>query len=246
MKEKAFVLATDLDGTLVGDNTALHTLLSYYEESSLDIAIIYITGRHLASSLSLITEENLPQPDILITDVGTAIYTSQSLTEEALWTEKMQSDWYPQKIIRIAENFPLLKRQVLPTDNRISFTVHQNEEVVREFKQALCEENLPHKLIFSSNRDVDILPPNSGKGEALLYVLQNYFHKEVQVLVAGDSGNDVEMLSLGYPSVIVGNAQRELIDMTSHPLLYRASKHFAGGIHEAWLHFFNKKNQPEM
>ncbi|GGA35846.1 HAD-IIB family hydrolase [Psychrobacillus lasiicapitis] len=242
MKENTFVLATDLDGTLVGDNTALQTLLSYYKDSNLDIAIIYITGRHLASAISLITEENLPQPDMLITDVGTAIYTSPSLNEEKLWTEKMQSDWHPQKIIQIAENFPLLKRQVLPNDNRISFTVHQNEEMVSELEQALREENIPHKLIFSSNRDVDILPPNSGKGEALLYALQNYFHKEVQVLVAGDSGNDVEMLSLGYPSVVVGNAQRELIDMTSHPLLYRASKHFAGGIHEAWLHFFNKNS----
>lgn len=238
MRKKTFVLATDLDGTLVGDSNALQTLLRYYEESTLDIALIYITGRHLASASSLIGEENLPSPHILITDVGTAIYTSHSLAEELAWTKKVQNNWYPQKIIQIADNFPLLKRQVLPHDRRISFTVHQNEEVVKEFKKALCEENIPHKLIFSSNRDVDILPPNSGKGEALEYVLQNYFNKEVQVLIAGDSGNDLEMLSLDYPSVIVGNAQRELIEMNNHPLLYRASKHFAGGIHEAWLHFF--------
>ena len=238
MRKKSFVLATDLDGTLVGDSNALQKLQSYYKEFALDVAVIYITGRHLASASSLMAEENLPPPDILITDVGTAIYTSHNLIEDQVWTNKVQNSWFPQKINQIANKFPLLKRQVLPNDKRISFTVYENGEVVNEFKKTLYEENIPHKFIFSSNRDVDILPPNSGKGEALVYALHNYFNKDVQVLVAGDSGNDLDMLSLGYPSVIVGNAQSELIQMNDHPLLFRASQHFAGGIHEAWLYFF--------
>ncbi|WP_260858064.1 HAD family hydrolase [Bacillus sp. FJAT-22090] len=239
MREKNFVLATDLDGTLVGDNSALCALLQHFEESSLQIALVYITGRHLASASTLILEEKLPKPDVLITDIGTAIYTSPSLSEEKAWTEKMKSNWDPNEIIKISEKFPLLKRQALPTDDRISFTIHQNEEIVKEFKNALFENNIPHKFVYSSNRDVDILPLNSGKGEALVYTLQNYFKDNVQILIAGDSGNDLDMLSLDYPSVVVGNAQKELVEMDNHPLLYRATKQFAGGIHEGWLHFYN-------
>lgn len=239
VREKKFVLATDLDGTLVGDNSALCKLLKHFEESSQQVALIYITGRHKASASALITDEKLPEPDILITDVGTAIYTSQSLTEEKAWTDKMLSNWKPREIINISKKFPLLKRQALPNVSRISFTINHNEVLVKDFEKALLENDISHKFVYSSNRDVDILPLYSGKGEALVYILQKYFKDDAQILVAGDSGNDLDMLSLDYPSVIVGNAQKELVEMNDHPLLFRATKQFAGGIHEAWLHFYH-------
>ncbi|MDF2066177.1 HAD-IIB family hydrolase [Bacillus sp. Cr_A10] len=238
MRIKPYMLATDLDGTLVGDPSALQRLLQHYENSNIEVELVYITGRHFASVSSLIEIENLPNPDILITDVGAAIYTSEKLTEDTTWEKKMHTNWHPERIIKLASFFPALQRQTLPSTKRISFTVDQNEEVVKQFEKALVEENIPHKLIFSSNRDVDILPENSGKGEALNYILQNYANEGVKVLIAGDSGNDMDMLALGHPSVIVGNAQLELVQMKNHPYLYRATEHFAGGIYEAWLHFY--------
>ncbi|MEI4769381.1 HAD-IIB family hydrolase [Psychrobacillus sp. FJAT-51614] len=238
MRKKPYMLATDLDGTLVGDQSALQRLLQHYEESSIEVELVYITGRHYTSATSLIALENLPKPDILITDVGAAIYSSEKLTEDTTWEKKMLMNWHPERIIRLSSFFPALKRQTLPSTKRISFTIDQNDGIVKQFENALVEENIPHKLIYSSNRDVDILPENSGKGEALSYILQNYANDDVKVLIAGDSGNDIDMLTLGHPSVIVGNAQLELIQMENHPYLYRATEHFAGGIHEAWLHFY--------
>ena len=242
MRRKSYILATDLDGTLVGDKLALQSLLNYYEEAALDLALVYITGRHLASTLSLISSEGLPNPDILITDVGTVIYTLKSLTEDRNWTKKMQNNWQPERIIQISSIFPTLVRQALPDNKRISFTIHHNKEVVNKLQNALIVEKVPHKLIFSSNRDVDILPEQGGKGAALKYVLQTFASNEAQILIAGDSGNDMDMLTLGYPSVSVGNAQPELVKMNDHPLLFRSTKNYAEGILEAWLHFFGKEN----
>lgn len=238
MKRKPYMLATDLDGTLVGDKEGLHSLLRYYEDSHYDVALVYITGRHLVSALSLIRAEGLPMPDVLISDVGTVIYTTEWLVEDKEWTKKMQMDWQPELVVELGSSIPALTMQPLPDNRRISFTIQSDEAVVSLLEKALIEDNVSHKLIFSSNRDVDILPANSGKGQALAYVMDKYACPDVNVLVAGDSGNDVEMLSLGHPSVIVGNAQAELASMEPHPRLYRATKDCAGGIQEAWIHFY--------
>ena len=232
------MLATDLDGTFVGDKQALQGLLNYYQEASLDVALVYITGRHFDSASDLIASEGLPKPDILVTDVGTAIYSTEKLEEDQAWKEQMQTNWYPEDIIAITNHFPTLKRQPLPDNRRISFTIDNDEKQVQRLETELLDAHIPHKLIYSSNRDIDILPSSSGKGEALSFVLQQYAKDDVQILIAGDSGNDIEMLSLGYPSVIVGNAQAELLQIDTHPQLYRAKKGYAGGIHEAWLHFY--------
>jgi len=242
MKRKLYMLATDLDGTLVGDKMALQNLLNYYDKSLPDIALVYITGRHYQSALSLIDSEALPRPDILITDLGTAIYTSSLLTLDKDWQKEMYSKWQPNDIIEISKDFPSLKRQSLPSTDRISFTVNNDSKVARDLGVSLSEKNIPHKLVYSSNRDVDILPVNSGKGNALIYVLKNFASKEVQLLVAGDSGNDLEMLSLGYPSVVVGNAQPELTDIKVHDKLFMATQNYAAGIQEAWVHFYESNN----
>lgn len=238
MKRKLYMLATDLDGTLVGDKAALQSLLHYYNESFQDISLVYITGRHLNSALSLIASEDLPTPDILITDLGTAIYTSPVLKIDKDWQQQMRINWQPDEILKLSGDFPSLKKQALPNTDRISFTVNNDYEVVQKFEARLNANNIPHKLVYSSNRDVDILPENSGKGNALIYVLNNFACKEVQILVAGDSGNDLEMLSLGYPSVVVGNAQPELANIKNHSKLFKATQNYAAGIQEAWAHFY--------
>lgn len=222
----------------MGDQEALRALLLYYDELPYDVAFVYVTGRHLASALSLIEAEDLPQPDILITDVGTAIYRDAQLAEDVEWKRQMQAGWQPKRIVEMASAFPALHRQSLPDNRRISFTFSPNDGAVHDFEEALAQARIPHKMIISSNRDVDVLPEKSGKGNALNYVIERYAPKDVQVLVAGDSGNDLDMLTLGYPAVIVGNAQPELTTIEPHPRLYHAQKNCAKGIHEAWLHFY--------
>ncbi|GKV65010.1 MULTISPECIES: HAD-IIB family hydrolase [unclassified Sporosarcina] len=238
MKRKDYLLATDLDNTLAGDPLALQGLLNFFNKEELDPALIYVTGRHLDSALELMEKEQLPAPDLWITDVGTAIYDADTLTEDTEWHNRINENWQPSAILRMAKNFPELKRQELPHSKRISFTVEPgNSKTVRLFQKNLELEGIPHYFVFSSDRDIDLLPEHSGKGQAVEYALKRYADPSANVLLAGDSGNDAQMLSLPFPSVIVGNAQPELNDLPSHPLIYRSTAHFAGGIQEAWEHY---------
>lgn len=239
MQKTKHILATDLDGTLVGDPDGLQQLLEFYEEQVYDVSLIYITGRYFDSALSLIKEENLPVPDILVTDVGSSIYIGNSFDKDLEWQKRIKANWMPDEIHAIAATVPGLTKQPMFLENRCSYYV-ADEKPVEEFRNKLAASGIPHKLIFSGGKDVDIVPEESGKGRALQYLLDKYKVEDAKLLVAGDSGNDLEMLTLGFPSVIVGNAQPELLESDEHPRIFRAKKGFAGGIHEAWTHFHSE------
>jgi len=232
-------LATDLDGTFVGDKEALQELLEYYKQLPEHVFLVYITGRHLTSTIELIEQESLPIPDVLATDVGTAIYTivDGKWVADDLWKKRMKADWFPKRIAEVADSCPGVENQGLPEDLRVSFYADSLNDVKR-FEQSLIDASLPHKLIYSSQRDLDILPQNSGKAAALEFILERYHIDDNLLLVAGDSGNDFDMLNLGYRSVVVGNGLEDLAELEDRETLYRAEAHCAGGILEAWQHFF--------
>ena len=236
MNDGTHLLATDLDGTLVGDRKGLDSLLQFYDVQDYDVSLIYITGRHFQSAMSLIEEEKLPIPDVLITDVGTEIHIGPHLEKDLNWEKRMLHQWQPETINTLGASIEGLTKQDLPVTNRCSFFA-DNSNTVQAFEQLLGSAAIPHKLIFSGGRDLDILPADSGKGAALQYILDKFSAHDAKMLVAGDSGNDKEMLTLGLPSVIVGNAQPELLESPENPMIFRASKVCAGGIQEAWNHF---------
>lgn len=239
MKKIQYLLVTDLDGTFVGDREGIKNLLSYYETLKDPVSLAYITGRHRASVTKLIYEESLPTPDLLITDVGAAIYSAPHFLEDEEWKHKMSAEWYPNDILKIANHISGLTRQNLPNTRRVSF--HSEGSLpAEELEKQLLNNNIPHTFIFSSNRDVDILPLGSGKGAALNFLIKKYVEEKASILVAGDSGNDLDMLLAGYPAVIVSNARAELAGIAETETLFRAKTPYANGILEAWHHFYGE------
>lgn len=237
MKSIHHLLATDLDGTFVGDKESLKRLLSHYEMLAEPVSLAYITGRHRASAAQLIYEESLPTPDFLISDVGTVIYAGPQFKEDEEWKKRMSKEWYPNEILETAENIPGLSSQDIPHKRRVSF-YSEGLRPAKALEKALLKNGIPHTFIFSSNRDVDILPRGGGKGEALKFLIKKYAEKETNVLVAGDSGNDMDMLQAGYPAVIVSNARPELAALKGNNKLFHANYPYADGILEARQHYY--------
>lgn len=242
--KKIYILATDLDDTLVGDELALEKLFQYFRKQAIELKLIYITGRHFDSANELINNEKLPIPDVLVCDVGCSIYiqhTTHSFEEDIEWQKKLYSNWPEEEILNVIDHLSLEVQANIPLAKRISLHM-TNEDKVKELCYRLTQKELPVKTIYSSKKDLDILPDTSGKGNALLYILKKYYPDYKNILVAGNSENDLEMLSLGYPSVIVGNAEEILLNMREIPLLYKAEGHYANGIQEAFEVFFCKED----
>ena len=68
-----FLLVTDLDNTLVGDDEATQVLNQRLQSKRSQICLVYATGRSYASTCELIAQKQLLEPDYLIAGVGSEI-----------------------------------------------------------------------------------------------------------------------------------------------------------------------------
>ena len=98
-----------------------------------------------------------------------------------------------------------------------------------------------HGRLWSSGKDLDILPAAAGKGKAIRFLLRFLDLEPQQVITAGDSGNDRSMLEEFERGIVVANAQPELKklkeDVTSNSKLYFAHRSYAAGVAEGLRYF---------
>jgi sucrose-6-phosphatase len=238
-----FLLITDLDNTLVGDDRATFTLNQKLTAIRHSCFLIYATGRSYASALHLVHTKQLLEPDYWITGVGTEIYDRGKLDQS--WANQLSTAWNRAAIAAIAQTYSDLIPQPQSEQNpwKISFRLAQAEKsyVLDNLRAQLSKAGLNYQLVFSSGRDVDILPGNADKGLAARYIRESLRISATSTLACGDSGNDVSLFQHLTLGTIVSNAQPELLDWYSqhrHPNLYLARSPFAWGMLEG-LQYFN-------
>jgi hydroxymethylpyrimidine pyrophosphatase-like HAD family hydrolase len=90
--------------------------------------------------------------------------------------------------------------------------------------------------LISANRFFDVLPKDVSKGPSLLRLLTHLGVSNERCLVAGDTLNDLSMLSLGLPAVAVGNSEPALLEaLKGQEHVHFATGEGAAGIAEAIL-----------
>lgn len=231
------LLATDLDGTFLGgsdeDRSALYHLINKHA----DIKLVFVTGRGLHSVLSLFTGERMiPVPECFICDVGATILNGY--THEPI--DPIQSDiekrWPgKQKVLEQLKDIPGLIPQEVPQERRCSFFF---DEHINKEKLKLGIDALGCDLIMSADKFADVLPKGVNKGSTLKRYIELINYPGKDVLVAGDTFNDLSLFETGYNAVAVGNSEKGLIQATFNKSnTYHATKEGAGGILEAMQHF---------
>ena len=68
--------------------------------------------------------------------------------------------------------------------------------MINNLKLRLQQSRLNAQVVFSSGRDVDILPQNSNKGNATIYLQKRLAVSADKTLVCGDSGNDISLFDV--------------------------------------------------
>ncbi|MEG4632089.1 sucrose-phosphate phosphatase [Microcoleus sp. AR_TQ3_B6] len=210
-----FLLVTDLDNTLVGDDEATQVLNQFLQSKRAQICLVYATGRSHASTRELIAQKQLLAPDYLIAGVGSGIYQDGTLDLDS--AEYLSQARDKIAIASLAEQFSQVKSPSPKEQNpwKISYSLEpaaENSSTVQAFQQKSTESGLPAQTIFSSNSDVELLPQTSNKGNALTYLQKRLQIPSEATLVCGDSANDISMFEQDVRGVIVGNALSELLE----------------------------------
>lgn len=243
-----FLFVTDLDNTLVGDDTALEELNQRLHDSAQKHGskIVYITGRSLTLYRELATEKQLLPPDALVTSVGTEIYYNPNdPVPDPAWSEQLSPGWDRDLVTATAAHFADLVPQP-DTEQRpfkVSYFLTEEAavEVLPRLDTLLQERGLNTRLVYSSNKDLDILPKRGNKGLAMEFLRHKWGFDETQTVACGDSGNDIALFNMGKErGIIVGNAQPELMqwyEINPADHIYLANAHCAAGILEGLYYF---------
>ena len=228
------LMITDLDCTLTGNDEYMQKFCELVrKETRMGFGIA--TGRRLDDATAQIKKLDLPQPDLIITSSGTELYYGPKLTPDVSWQKQIDYSWEPEKVREVLAQvdglFP--QEEVEQSKYKVSYTVDTNEAPsASKIRRMLRSAGLRAKVIFSLGMFLDVLPVRGGNGPALRHLLFKWGFPPEQVLVAGDSGLDEEMLRGRTLGVVVGNHGPELHKLKNQPRIYFADAHHAQGILE--------------
>ena len=235
--DKDFVLATDLDGTFLGGSAeAREALYNFIEENRDTIGLIFVTGRHPEFIHDHTDTFGIPLPDFVIADVGTTIAEVVSpgivLPVPALEAPIAQA-WAGKadQVRDLMEKVDGLTLQETPFRHRLSYDISPDGF---DASQLAPVRALEVDVLISDNRFVDVLPKGVSKGPTLRRLIDILGIKEDRVLTAGDTLNDISMLTADLHAVAVGGSEQALYDNLPHsPKIHRARSEGAAGILEA-------------
>ena len=251
-----FVLASDLDGTLIdhdiagtndGPDEKLREFARLLAGSGERLTLWFNSSRPVASQrASLERIADLPAPAFHIGAMGTQVAdTDGQLIEE--YGREQFGDWPRAEVEAVAiERFGLVPHALeMQTDYKASFDLPE-PIMAQAIEGELQSRGIAAKLVVSSGKDLDILPPRAGKASAIRWLARREDLPFEAVIVSGDSANDIDMFDAPFRGIVVGNGHDELrahAQEASTPT-YLAAARAAGGVIEG-LRYFKVFSQVE-
>lgn len=228
---KHLLICTDLDRTLLpngrqpespGARAAFARLVARPE-----VTLAYVSGRHRELVKDAIREYDLPSPDWVIGDVGTTIYRvgNGEWLHWQEWEQDIATAWHgltADDLRPLFSDLPGLRLQEESKQNRYKLSYYLPLQIDLNALQQTMQQRLETRqaassLIYSvdeatSTGLLDVLPARATKLHAVEFLMQQQGFAYAETVFAGDSGNDLPVLSSAVPSVLVANADSEVIE----------------------------------
>ena len=233
------MIVCDIDNTLTGDPKALKELLDLLKRNSGHVGFGLATGRTIDSSLEHLAENDVPVPDVIITSVGSEIYYRSRDNRDNGWSMHIRQKWDKATIRRLMATLPFLKLQEPETERefKISYYMEPDPDHLAKIHDLLTQNKCRYQAIYSHQKYLDLLPQRASKGKAIRYLSYKWEISLENFLVAGDSGNDKEMLRGDPRGVVVGNYSEEMDILRGKRGIYFSPRSYAAGIIDGIRHY---------
>lgn len=239
------LLIFDMDGTLIGGpQQPINQLLAELNQANTEIIWGIATGRVHDWALTGLEQNQIPEPTFLISGIGTQIATRATLDDafsvNELWNQKVMVGWNKEQILKDLTEINLRHPRAAKHENafKLVYEGRFTDAEVIEVQACLAKHKHDVQSLYSQDRFLDIMPKAAGKASAIKNLAQQMDYQLNEIIVAGDSGNDRDMLELpGVRGIVVGNAFSELDDLRGRENIYAAKGEFAEGVIEGLRHW---------
>ncbi|MGD8630657.1 MAG: HAD-IIB family hydrolase [Gammaproteobacteria bacterium] len=239
-------LFSDLDQNLLSDPDSLANFIDVIRENRKCATFGIATGRRLDAALRVMKQYGIPQPDVLITSLGTEIYYAPRLTADYAWARHIDHLWNRHAVVRILADLPGISMQAKSEQSRfkISYFIDPAHAPCRdEIISLLHQHEQAVSVSLSFGQFLDVTPVRASKGFALRWFADQWGIPLEHILVAGGSGADEDMMRGNTMAVVVANRHHEeLSALTEIEQIYFAKQPYAAGIIEAIEHYGFFKN----
>ncbi|GAA3784541.1 HAD-IIB family hydrolase [Flavobacterium ginsengiterrae] len=238
------LLVSDIDGTLIEpkfDNPGLHDLKTHLINRTEKMAFAMASGRNLELVKKVIDEEQFPLPDFIICSVGTEIYYTNG-TDYILdkgWAKFLSGRWKRDDIVNRLKEVKWIKAQEDNAQNpyKISYYYEKEQYDHDELIRVLGPNWYKVNIIPSHGQFLDFIPKRASKGNAIKFLCRKWAIPLINVIAAGDSGNDIDMFRGPVKGIIVGNRSAELAEYETTKSIYVAKTFASEGILEGLKHY---------
>ena len=237
------LFSTDLDGTLLGNPEATQRFKAAWTALSPAARplLVYNTGRLVDDLRRFVDNGTLPAAEFYIGGVGTQIFDVKAGRMLDELHAHLAEGWDLARVREITARFPGVRPQPDEFQHEFKsswFLDRATPATIRELKRQIADTGLKVKIVYSSSRDLDVLPRNATKGGALSWLCTRLDVPLDSVLVAGDTGNDSSMFRLpGVRGIIVENALPELFEATVDIPTYSSRQIIADGVLDGLCHY---------
>jgi sucrose-phosphate synthase len=241
------LLVSDIDYTLLddggdGDPDALRQLGEALEERGIGFGVA--TGRSPELVQEIMARHELPLPSIVLSDVGSQITYVDDIGDELRWlpdrayAQHLRHHWDPDAIREALQGIDGLEPQdeAAQREFKVSYLLEDAERIA-EVRKRLDRAGLRANIVYSHGSYFDVLAPRASKGHAVRYLSDKWGIAPERIAVAGDSGNDEEMLRGPFRGIVVGNHAPELAKLRGRRGVYFAKRPFAAGVLEGLRHW---------
>lgn len=229
MPPHKLLLCTDMDRTVIPNGSQAESPDARARFAQLcnlpDVTLVYVTGRHQALVKQAIADYQLPEANYAITDVGTKIYHIKQGTWHELqsWHDEIDHAWNGyshEQIKQLLADINDLSLQEAEKQNTHKLSYYlpletDSDEVISRADALLRDRGIAASLIWSIDEAaniglLDVLPQNATKLHAIEFLQQQLGYTLDEVIFAGDSGNDLPVLTSRVHSVLVANASDDV------------------------------------
>lgn len=238
------LLSFDIDNTLIELETRKTNFPSVWSQiqDTENVILCYNTGRLLDDVLQLIKRQILPEPQYIISGVGTNIYDVKAKKLLKEFSQILEEGWNLDLVKEKIEALPLpissQPKRFQHDFKKSYFFENASSKDLKKIEKTLITSDLDVNVVYSGNKFLDILPKYANKGNALQWLLAELDIKAEQTIVAGDSGNDSAMFIIPkIKGIVVANAQEELFRSVTDLDVYLAKNIQSKGVLEGLHHY---------